>query len=107
MVCRADDIEIAPYVIYVNANTFITSKMETILYTDDGEEYHYVSLPDRFEYRNGVLLPTIIKTTTGDDRHDVILLKEFELNVTFSEDVFQVPEGKIVIGRKKQQQEEE
>ena len=49
----------------------------------------------------------ITKTTIGEDRHDIILLKEFELNVTFSEDVFQVPDGKIVIGRKKQQQEEE
>ena len=107
VVCRVDDAEIAPYVMYVDANRFITTKLETILYTDDGQEYHYVSLPDRFEYRSGVLLPTIIKTTAGEDHHDIILLREFELNVTFSEDVFQVPDGKIVIGRKKKQQEEE
>ena len=107
VVCRVDDLEIAPYVMYVNANTFRTSKMETILYTDDGEEYLYVAQPDRFEKRSGVLMPTITKTTIGEKIHDVILLKEFELNVTFSEDVFQVPDGKIVIGRKKQQKEEE
>ena len=107
VVCRVDDVEIAPYVMYVDAKRFITVKLETILYTDDGEEYLYVALPDRFEKRNGVLMPTITKTTIGEDRHDIILLKEFELNVTFSEDVFQVPDGKIVIGRKKQQQEEE
>ena len=107
VVCRVDDADIAPYVMYVDAKRFITVKLETILYTDDGQEFLYVSLPDRFEKRNGVLMPTITKTTIGEDRHDIILLKEFELNVTFSEDVFQVPDGKIVIGRKKQQQEEE
>ena len=106
VVCRADDVEIAPYVMYVNANTYITSKMETILYTDDGQEFLYVAYPGNFEKRNGVLMPTITKTIIGEDRHEVVLLKEFELNVTFSEDVFQVPEGKIAIGRKKQQTEE-
>ena len=106
VVCRADDVEIAPYVMYVNANTYITSKMETILYTDDGQEFLYVAYPGNFEKRSGVLMPTITKTIIGEDRHEVVLLKEFELNVTFSEDVFQVPEGKIAIGRKKQQTEE-
>ena len=99
VVCRTDDVEIAPYVMYVHADTFVTTKMETILYTDDGQEYLYVAIPDRFEKRNGVLIPTITKTTIGEDRHEVILLREFELNVTFSEDVFKVPEGKIKIGR--------
>ena len=107
VVCRADDVEIAPYVMYVNANTYITSKMETILYTDDGQEFLYVAYPGNFEKRNGVLMPTITKTIIGEDRHEVVLLKEFELNVTFSEDVFQVPEAKIAIGRKKKQTEEE
>ena len=106
VVCRADDVEIAPYVLYVNANTFVTTKMETILYTDDGQEFLYVAYPGNFEKRSGVLMPTITKTIIGEDRHEVVLLKEFELNVTFSEDVFQVPEGKIAIGRKKQQTEE-
>ena len=103
VVCRADDVEIAPYVMYVNANTFVTTRMETILYTDGGEEFLYVAQPDRFEKRSGVLMPTITKTTIGEDRHEVILLREFELNVTFSDDVFQVPEDKIKIGRKKQE----
>ena len=106
VVCRADDVEIAPYVMYVNANTYITSKMETILYTDDGQEFLYVAYPGSFEKRSGVLMPTITRTIIGEDRHEVVLLKEFELNVTFSEDVFQVPEAKIAIGRKKNQTEE-
>lgn len=103
VVCRTDDVEIAPYVMYVNAETFITTKMETILYTDGGQEFLYLAIPSKFEKRSGVLMPTIIRTTIGEDRHDVILLKEFELNVTFSDDVFQVPEDKIIIGRKKEQ----
>ena len=103
IVCRVDDVEIAPYVMYVNANDYITTKMETILYTDDGQELLYVALPGGFEKRSGVLMPTITRTTIGEDRNEVILLKEFELNVTFSDDVFQVPEGKIKIGRNKQQ----
>jgi hypothetical protein len=104
VVCRAADVEIAPYVMYVNANTYITSKMETILYTDDGQEFLYVAYPGNFEKRSGVLMPTITKTVIGEDRHEVVLLKEFELNVTFSDDVFEVPEGKIAIGRKKKQE---
>ena len=104
VVCRAADVEIAPYVMYVNANTYITSKMETILYTDDGQEFLYVAYPGNFEKRSGVLMPTITKTIIGEDRHEVVLLKEFELNVTFSDDVFEVPEGKIAIGRKKKQE---
>ena len=99
VVCRVDDIEIAPYVMYVNANTFLTSKMETILYTDDGQEFLYVARPDNFEKRSGVLMPTITKTTIGEDRHEVVLLREFELNVKFSDDVFKVPENQIKIGR--------
>ena len=104
VVCRAADVEIAPYVMYVNASTYITSKMETILYTDDGQEFLYVAYPGNFEKRSGVLMPTITKTIIGEDRHEVVLLKEFELNVTFSDDVFEVPEGKIAIGRKKKQE---
>ena len=50
VVCRADDVEIAPYVMYVNANTFITTKMETILYTDGGEDFLYVAQPDRVDH---------------------------------------------------------
>ena len=106
VVCRASDVEIAPYVMYVDAETYITRKMETILYTDDGQEFLYVALPGNFEKRSGVLMPTITKTTIGEDRHEVVLLREFELNVTFSDDVFEVPEGKIAIGRKKQQKQE-
>ena len=100
VVCRTDDLEIAPYVMYVHAETFITTRMETILYTDGGQEFLYRAIPSRYEKRSGVLMPTIISTTIGEDRNDVILLKEFELNVTFSDDVFQVPEDKIKIGRK-------
>ena len=100
VVCRTEDLEIAPYVMYVHADTFITTRMETILYTDGGQEFLYRAIPSRYEKRSGVLMPTIISTTIGEDRNDVILLKEFELNVTFSDDVFQVPEDKIKIGRK-------
>ena len=100
VVCRTDDLEIAPYVMYVHAETFITTRMETILYTDGGQEFLYRAIPSRYEKRSGVLMPTIISTAIGEDRNDVILLKEFELNVTFSDDVFQVPEDKIKIGRK-------
>ena len=100
VVCRTDDLEIAPYVMYVHAESFITTKMETILYTDGGQEFLYRAIPSRYEKRSGVLMPTIISTTIGEDRNDVILLKEFELDVTFSEDTFQVPEDKIKIGRK-------
>ena len=100
VVCRTDDLEIAPYVMYVHAETFIMTRMETILYTDGGQEFLYRAIPSRYEKRSGVLMPTIISTTIGEDRNDVILLKEFELNVTFSDDVFQVPEDKIKIGRK-------
>ena len=100
VVCRTDDLEIAPYVMYVHAETFITTRMETILYTDGGQEFLYRAIPSRYEKRSGVLMPTIISTTIGEDRNDVILLKEFELNVTFSDDVFQVPDEKIKIGRR-------
>ena len=100
VVCRTDDLEIAPYVMYVHADTYITTRMETILYTDGGQEFLYRAIPSRYEKRSGVLMPTIISTAIGEDRNDVILLKEFELNVTFSDDVFQVPEDKIKIGRK-------
>ena len=100
VVCRTDDVEIAPYVMYVHADTFITTKMETILYTDGGQEFLYRAIPSRFEKRSGVVMPTVTSTTIGEDRNEVILLKEFELDVTFSDDVFQVPEDQIKIGRK-------
>ena len=55
VVCRTDDLEIAPYVMYVHADTFITTRMETILYTDGGQEFLSRAIPSRYEKRSGVL----------------------------------------------------
>jgi len=54
LICRLADPNIAPYVFYIDAETYLTRKFETVLYGDDGagrkflytaitEDYHWIS----------------------------------------------------------------
>ena len=90
LVCRTTNPDIAPYVLYVNAGTFLTTKAETILYTDDGRQYLYTATPSNFKWYSGVLLPErIIIKVAGLE--EVCTVDTFALNVKFQPEDFAVP----------------
>lgn len=90
LVCRTTNPDIAPYVLYVNAKTFLTTKAETILYADDGRQYLYTATPSNFKWYSSVLLPerTIIKVA---DLEEICTVDAFALNVKFQPEDFEVP----------------
>ncbi len=90
LVCRTTHPDIAPYVLYVNAKTFLTTKAETILYTDDDRQFLYTATPANFKWYSGVLLPeSIIIKVAGLE--EVCTIDTFALNVNFQPEDFAVP----------------
>lgn len=91
IVCRADNPQIAPYVMYVNAQTFLTTKMETILYSDDGEiQLLYSAVPRDFKLYEGVVMPSVTIITVGD-KEDISEIIDFEMDVKFDDSEFELP----------------
>ena len=55
LICDPGVKGIAPYVLYINGKTFLTERMETIMYIN-GEEYLYVNIPaDYTWYENDTI----------------------------------------------------
>lgn len=90
LICRAANPDIAPYIIYVNAETYLQTKAETILYTDDGNMFLYTALPSNFQRRDGILLPTRTTIEVGENK-DISTLLEFDVDVNFKEADFDLP----------------
>ena len=79
LVCHASDPQIAPYVIYVNAETFLTQRAETIMYGEYGMQLLYVAEPKDYKWFNGVLIPTTTITQVGKNV-DICTTNSFVLN---------------------------
>ena len=92
LVCQAYDDAIAPYVIYVDAETFLPCKMETIVYGDDGTQNLYTSIPTDYKwYEESVRLPrrTIVKT--GQGSQNVCTIMDFTLTPNIPDSDFELP----------------
>ena len=93
LVCQAYDDAIAPYVFYIDAETFLPMKTETIVYHDDGTQNLYTSVPTDYKwFENSVRLPlrTIVKT--GKSRQDVCTITDFTLNPNIPDSDFELPQ---------------
>ena len=79
LVCRTEDPAIAPYVIYINGETFLTERVETIMYGEYGMQLLYVAEPKDYKWFNGVLIPTSTITQVGKNV-DICNTNSFVLN---------------------------
>ena len=92
LVCQAFDDEIAPYVVYVDAETFLTCKLETIIYGNDGSQSLYTSIPREYTWyeNNTIRMPavTVVKTSSGQD---VSTITDFHINPNIPDSDFELP----------------
>ena len=91
LVCYTGIERVAPYVFYIDAATFLTKRLETIMVTDDGREYLYIAESQDYQVRNKVKMPmTSIVQVVGKST-DVIQTTEFILNPEIKDSEFEVP----------------
>lgn len=92
LVCQAYDDAIAPYVFYIDAETFLPCKMETILYHDDGTQSLYTSLSSDYKwFEESVRLPRTTIAKTGQGSQDVCTITDFTLNPNIPDSDFELP----------------
>ena len=91
LICDAGVKGIAPYVLYINGKTYLTERMETIMYIN-GEEYLYVNVPADYTWYedNSIRLP---KTSTVKQMETTRISKmtEFKINLDFPASDFAPP----------------
>lgn len=82
---------IAPYVIYVDGKTFLTKKLETIMYAVDGREYLYSAHTVKYVWVDDIHLPEA-SVVYSLDQTDLSKLVDFKLNVEIPDSDFNPPE---------------
>ncbi len=93
MICRTDDPNLPPYVEYIDANTFLQVRLETVLYTADGRQLRYTAEPRNYRWISNVMLPGVTLVTVGDEKTEEYETTEFVINPNLSDLDFQVDEG--------------
>lgn len=95
LICDAGVDGIAPYVYYINGQTYLQDRMETVMYVGLAE-YLYVSVPTDYRWFGNVRLPGT-STVKIMDNTRISRITAFELNVTFPEYYFrpEIRRGRI------------
>ncbi|MBQ9337929.1 MAG: hypothetical protein IJS14_11610 [Lentisphaeria bacterium] len=91
LICDPGVKGIAPYVFYVNGKTFLTERMETIMYIN-GEEYLYVNVPADYSWYadNSIRLP-VTSTVKLMDSTRISKMTDFKIDVDFPASDFLPP----------------
>lgn len=90
LICQAHDDEIPPYVVYVDAKTFLTLKVETIKYLGDGSQSMYISVPQEYTWYGDVLMPRVTSVSTSQGT-DFSFITEFVINPNIPASDFELP----------------
>ena len=91
LICDPGVKGIAPYIFYINGKTYLTEKMETIMYIN-GEEYLYVNIPaDYTWYENNSIRLPVTSTVTQMDITRISKMTDFKINIDFPESDFLPP----------------
>ncbi|OQA86964.1 MAG: hypothetical protein BWY31_01008 [Lentisphaerae bacterium ADurb.Bin242] len=90
LICDPCKDGIAPYVFYIDGSTFLTVRLETIMYASDGEEYLYISLPTAYEWFGEFRIPTT-STVKLMDATNISKVTEFAINVDIPDSEFLPP----------------
>ena len=91
LICNPGVTGIAPYVLYVNGENYLTERMETIMYINGGE-YLYVNVPADYTWYedNSIRLPAT-STVNQMDITRISKMTDFKINVDFPDSDFQPP----------------
>lgn len=91
LICDPGVKGIAPYVFYINGRTYLTERMETIMYIN-GEEYLYVNIPSDYTWfeNNSIRLP-VTSTVKQMETTRISKMTDFRINETFPESDFLPP----------------
>ena len=92
MICRSSDPKIAPYVKYVDAETFLPVKAETVLYANDGAQYLYRSEPMDYRWVSNVRIPLRTKVTVGE-KIEEFTTDEFIIDPPVDDGDFEIPQS--------------
>ena len=91
LICDPGVRGIAPYVFYVNSKTYLTERMETIMYIN-GEEYLYVNIPaDYTWYENKTIRLPATSTVKQMDVTRISRMTEFKIDQDFPASDFLPP----------------
>ncbi len=90
MVCRLDDPEIAPYVFYVDMQTCLTRRLETVIYYGGDDSSLYVAISEDYRWYDKVRMPAR-SLITANDKTDISKIISFQLNPEISNSVFELP----------------
>jgi len=91
LICDPGVKGIAPYVLYINGKTFLTERMETIMYIN-GEEYLYVNVPADYTWyeNNSIRLPAT-STVKLMETTRISKMTDFKINLEFPASEFLPP----------------
>ena len=90
LICDPGVDGIAPYIIYVDGRTFLTKKLETIMYAVDGQEYLYSAHTTSYVWINDIRIAQT-SVVYSLDQTDISTLKEFKLNIDLPDSDFEPP----------------
>lgn len=91
LICDSGVRGIAPYVLYINAKTYLTERMETIMYIN-GDEYLYVNVPaDYTWYENNSIRLPVTSTVKQMETTRISKMTDFKINVDFPSSDFLPP----------------
>lgn len=94
MICRTNNPELPPYVEYIDAETFLQVRLETVMITADGKQLRYRAEPRDYRWISNVLIPSVTLVTVGNnDITEEYETTEFVINPNLSDLDFQVDEG--------------
>lgn len=89
LVCRTENSKIAPYIMYIGANDFLTKRFETTLYSD-GSKFPYVSVTGKYVWIEGIRMASeTTVSVAGNSEHSS--LESFLLNPEIPDSEFQLP----------------
>lgn len=88
LVCDTGIEGMPPYAIYVDGNTFLTRKLQTVLYANDGSQYIYTAVTDRYVWIHDVRIAQVSTILTAD-KTDKCYTRAFQLNVDIPDDSFE------------------
>ena len=91
LICDAGVKGIAPYVLYINGKTYLTERMETIMYIN-GEEYLYVNVPADYTWYedNSIRLPAT-STVKLMETTRISKMTDFKINLEIPASEFLPP----------------
>lgn len=91
LVCYSGTEGVPPYVYYIDAQTFLTVRMETIMFADNGKQYLYTADSGEYAWRDNVRIALESIVNVVGKSTDIVRVTEFLINPNIPDSDFQVP----------------